>query len=439
MSINSSEARLGELTRKTFLSMWAYQNPYFAKGKELCDVLIVFGDDVIIMSDKLISFGDKEIKIAWPRWYKNAVTKSVNQLCGAFRQIKNFPENIYCDSQTSSPFPLQLPESSRMRVHLIAVANGCEDICKQSLGHPSFCVDTRVTESETSMTVGIDYAGIFVHVLSKTALDAMFACFDTTRDFIDYLERKQGALSSKKENFLIHGEEELVGAYMLSQQGNRAYNIPQNAFPLENSTYIVGSGLWDACMTHQMQQARENMRKSSYVIDRLIEHVAEEYTKKGLVIGQEQPLSYHEGAFRLMAAESRLGRQLISIALLDVINEDPTTFWSTIVESPDVQGLIYLWLIYPQIPEEVSEDELEEVLLNELSKYILVAQGKFRKATRIFGICLPNNKSNRTSRIFRVSGNEIWSDEMQILANELEEKEGILANIKSTKHFSSRL
>jgi hypothetical protein len=88
MSVNESEARLAELSRRTFLSMWSYQNPFYKQAKELCDVLIVFGEDVIVISDKVIGYAeDKDPATAWSRWYRKAVDASVDQLRGALKTI----------------------------------------------------------------------------------------------------------------------------------------------------------------------------------------------------------------------------------------------------------------------------------------------------------------------------------------------------------------
>eukprot|EP01136_Pigoraptor_vietnamica_P034255 Opistho-1_new@97986 len=116
MSVNESEARLADLTRHTFLSMWSYQSPFYEEGKELCDVLIVFGDDVIIISDKAISYAkDKLPEVAWRRWYRKAVLASVRQLQGALKTIKSTPEIIHIDAKVSSPFPLEFPDPCTLR------------------------------------------------------------------------------------------------------------------------------------------------------------------------------------------------------------------------------------------------------------------------------------------------------------------------------------
>lgn len=58
----ASERYLGSLARKAFLSLWSHPNVYTDENKkagkgvgtELCDLLVVFGNDVLIFSDKHI-------------------------------------------------------------------------------------------------------------------------------------------------------------------------------------------------------------------------------------------------------------------------------------------------------------------------------------------------------------------------------------------------
>jgi hypothetical protein len=64
----ASERYLAKLCKSTFLSLWSYPNLYSHEGrknekgvgKELCDLLVVFDNDIIIFSDKLIEFKHTE-------------------------------------------------------------------------------------------------------------------------------------------------------------------------------------------------------------------------------------------------------------------------------------------------------------------------------------------------------------------------------------------
>lgn len=267
MSLNSSEARLSALARKTFLSMWSYENPFYDQGKELCDVLVVFGDDVIVISDKLNVFGDHwDNEVNWKRWYKKAVAGSIRQLCGARNHIRRAPDKIYTNAQVSSPLPLRLPSTDRMRIHLVAVANGCQDACRDACGHPSLRIDTRVKGSPEAFAIGtLTEDGDFVHIVSTPALDAMFQCFDTARDFIDYLERKKEALL--REDWVIDGEENLIANVCRSKfpEASRVFGIclPNRDCKYTSRLYrLINGDDW----TDEMQKAADRFERDEKIL-----------------------------------------------------------------------------------------------------------------------------------------------------------------------------
>ncbi|MFO6407295.1 hypothetical protein ACLBV3_36125, partial [Pseudomonas aeruginosa] len=109
-----SERALARLARKAFLSMWSYPNVYSDEGrsggkgdgKELVDLLVVFGTDVLLFSDKHCAFqSDVDIKIAWPRWYKRAIEKSARQLAGAESFLRRFPDRVFVDKSCQTKLP----------------------------------------------------------------------------------------------------------------------------------------------------------------------------------------------------------------------------------------------------------------------------------------------------------------------------------------------
>ena len=96
-SVTASESFLRGLCENTFLSLWSYPSVYRDQGKkgggdgkELCDLLVVFGDHVLIFSDKNCEFPkDKDEAVAWNRWFKRAVESSARQVWGAEGGSKN--------------------------------------------------------------------------------------------------------------------------------------------------------------------------------------------------------------------------------------------------------------------------------------------------------------------------------------------------------------
>lgn len=430
MSVNDSEAQLAKLSRQTFMSMWSYQNPFYGKGKELCDVLVVFGNDVILFSDKVIGYGEgKDARTAWDRWYRKAVLGSVAQLRGALKTIKKSPEAIHLDARVSSPFPLIFPGADRARYHLIAVAHGSEEECVRRFGAPSLRLDSRLEGRGEILTVGVHFPE-FVHVINRTTLDALFECFDTTADLVKYLTTKERLLAL--EHVRLTGEEDLIGAYM---RGRRpAGDAPLDALCSfsEDGVRGVPAGVWSSLSADQHFLRRKKLLAPSYLIDDVIEQVASEYLAGRMLAGQDEALAYHAAAFQVLAAESRMARMLIGLAVADVLQEHPLTFWSTAVESADQPGVLYLWLVYPQVDDEVSDEELEATVGSELEKYIFVAMGKFRESHTVFGVAMPNAQSGRTSRAFRLVVRRFWTPEMQKESESLARREGILTNIEST-------
>ena len=137
-----SERYLAKLADRSFLNLWSYPNTFIDKrnkgkgdGKELCDLLVVCGDHILIFSDKTIGWpsGD-DIKLAWTRWYKRAIRNSVDQIRGAERWIAKFPDRIFLDGKCQQPLPLKLPPIERRKIHGIVVALGASEACKSYFG-----------------------------------------------------------------------------------------------------------------------------------------------------------------------------------------------------------------------------------------------------------------------------------------------------------------
>jgi hypothetical protein len=96
IGVSPTEKNLAALADKIFLNLWTYPNLYKNDGQELCDVLVVCGDDVLIFSDKNIGWkkGD-DFGLSWSRWYRGAIEESVKQINGASRYLRQHPMNCF--------------------------------------------------------------------------------------------------------------------------------------------------------------------------------------------------------------------------------------------------------------------------------------------------------------------------------------------------------
>lgn len=135
-SQTDSERYLTALARRAFLTLWSYPNVFTDEGrskgkgdgKELCDLLVIFGNDILIFSDKQCEFiPHADVKVAWGRWYKRAIEKSANQLAGAKSWILRHADRLYLDRQCQHRLPIEIPDLEHCRIHLIAVAKGATE------------------------------------------------------------------------------------------------------------------------------------------------------------------------------------------------------------------------------------------------------------------------------------------------------------------------
>lgn len=291
-------------------------------------------------------------------------------------------------------------------------------------------VDSRVGHTEEPFKVGTIFSDLFVHVFNRTALDALFECFDTAVDLIHYLEAKKQLFCANGGSW-VHGEEDLIALYLSTRRPNGRGSFAKIA-AADADTAAVGVGEWQRLHASPTFVNLKKRLAPSYIIDQLIQQLARDFDSGAFVTGQSIELAQHAEAFSTLASEPRMSRLLIGDSVADVLAEDSRTFWSVAVESPEYPDVLYVWLIYPQVPDNVPHELLEHRVEQELSKYVFVAMAKFLNFKRFFGIALPNKASNRTSRMFRFSERKVWTEDMQREAEELSQREGIFENIEST-------
>src|SRR5688572_10836216 len=116
-----SEQLVLDLCTRSALSLWSYANPRRCDGRELCDVLVVFDDRIIVFSVKEITLNEtKDPEVAAQRWLRAAVDASIRQLVGAQRELASMTIVVRHDGHPG----IELPPPDRRRVHLVAVAVG---------------------------------------------------------------------------------------------------------------------------------------------------------------------------------------------------------------------------------------------------------------------------------------------------------------------------
>ena len=115
--LTESEHRLVKLGERVFMGLWSYPNPQVETSsgfKELCDLLVICGDNVLIFSDKNIKYNE-EIKpfVAWQRWERKAIIESIKQLHHAENIIRDHPEKVWLNPKQK--LPVNIPDKKQIK------------------------------------------------------------------------------------------------------------------------------------------------------------------------------------------------------------------------------------------------------------------------------------------------------------------------------------
>jgi len=436
-----SERYLAHLGDRTFLNLWSYPNPYREQkqggrgdGKELCDLLVVCDPHVIVFSEKAIVWPDRDIDVAWGRWFRKAVLEAANQLKGAERWINEFPERIFLDKDCNTPFPLQLPDKDRRRFHRVVVARGAAQACRKHFGEDigTFMIKPVITGLDhcnpkaaeySPFTIGdLDPSGDYVHVFDETALDVVISELDTITDFTDYLDKRASFLRSGRVLW-CHGEEELLAYYAvrINEAGDHDFTPPEGEDWTNIDGIAIGRGGYEALRKNPRYLAKKQEDSISYAWDRLIE-VFTRHMMGGTSIvlpGHSYSLLESEVAVRYMALQSRFLRRGLSKALLDALEMGKTTdkFFRLILPSEGSKGsetaFFIMTLKYLDFMDrEGGYARYRQYRAFFLKTYAQAVLMKYPRLARVIGIAMePPNQGRGSSEDIIYGAQHDWSDE----------------------------
>lgn len=445
--LNESERYLAGLADRTFLNLWSYPNVYKGVNKELCDLLVVCGDNILIFSDKRIQWPTgMEVGLAWQRWYRRAVHHSVTQIRGAERWIQKFPEKLYLDRKCTQPLPLRLPPADRRKITGIAVTTGAGLACKTYFNggrgslmlFPEVKGEEHMSRNANPFAIG-DVApdGPFVHVLDEAVLDIVMSEMDTITDFTRYLSKKEALIRSGHLG-VAAGEEELVAWYAthLNSSGEHDFAKPDGS-PLDDGEFLsFDEGLYDDLLSNPQYRAKKAADKDSYVWDDLITRFTDNLLAGTniTVDGMGSTLGEIEEAVRQMVLVPRFRRRFMGRQIREArrIGTSKGRFISSFVPSPDDSGsdtgFFFMTLEAP--PAEWIPDGYQDyrrLRLGFLQIYGMALLRRHSHLKRVVGIAsepLPKPGAPRGSSedLIMIESPE-WTDE---LLKQLEEDQAAL-------------
>lgn len=310
VGFSKSERYLAEIAQRTFLSFWSHPNLFRSPAKELADLVIIFGDDIIVFSDKSCEY--KEGDYGWSRWYRRAILDSAHQLHRAAGWFRKHPTEVYMDAKCERRFPLHVPSSPR--IHLVAVATGARKTAEQHFGGDgSLILHTEADGSKKFIVGDLDRTKDLVHIFDDVSLSIVLAVLDTVSDFIAYL-RKRAAFLRSGPAIYANSEFDLLAYYLEGMNGSEHdFLVPHQDEP---ATLIAIESDWNKFVSSGAYQRKKAADEESYVWDRVIEDIARHADQGTLETGQEHGLAGNEELLRILAAENRFSRRLLGRALL---------------------------------------------------------------------------------------------------------------------------
>jgi hypothetical protein len=386
--LTPSEKYVSEIGFQTFLSFWSFPSPRAKKGKELCDLLVVCGNDIIIFSVKDIiakKTGNEEVD--YKRWYRKAVEESIHQINGAERYLRDNDSLILNDAVTQ----INLPPKENRNYYRIAVAFGKGE-------------EYPLIEKE-------DDTQKYVHIYDEEAFAFVLHELDTITDFVNFLRAKEKITETCA---VIHpGEKHLLAFYLL--QGRE--------FPEHEGILSLDDDLWEGMLQDQRYLEWKTLTENSYVWDNLIKTLLNDHFDNTLInsISRE----HLEIVVRLMAKENRFERSRLSNAFIEFIGvKEKPQLASRIFQSLTDDSVVYVFVL--------GDVEKRKERIQELQIRTFIAKSLYPHKSKFIGIATePYSKKGYSLDLHYLNLPE-WKEEWKIKALEFIDTLGYFKNMKET-------
>lgn len=338
-----SEKYVATLCEESFLPFWSFANPIGKKGKELCDVLVVCGKIIIIVSVKDIRVSESnDVLVQYDRWVKKAIHDSIDQIHGAERYLDTVDEVLLKDKKTI----VKLPDKDNRIIHRLAIAFG--------------------SPANFPLPTG-EFDKGYVHVFDEISTSTILTELDTIVDFSNYLTAKRAFVSNK--TILIPSEVDFLAYYI---QTGLEDDIPPNAV-------ISGENLWDDYINSYEYSKWQNDVRGSYIWDNMIHHIHNYHIIDSTTNEKRDEL---EEAIRAINLEPRINR----IELGNILNNAIERKVNARILNP-INEAEHAYVFMPLSDKNWKEKE------GELQLRCMVARYENPTAKKIIGISIGSNSN----------------------------------------------
>jgi len=325
--LTDTERWLINLAKKSFLSLWSFPNVYrdsrpnssngndSSDGKEICDLLIAFDNNVLVFSDKSCEYKiHYDPMVAWRRWYGSAIHKSYKQAYAAEKWVKNHSDRIFLDRKCTKQIHLPLDNTRPISYFKILVCHNVRSATKLHYGAENgIKLDTRIHESHhlnSPFHVGvIDDNGGYAHIFETESIEFALSSLSTTSDFVHYLSLKQEILDSGR-NFIATSEKDIIGSYFFNINEAGQHFLTN----CSDQTIAFAEGTWEKWTESIQYISKTASDNENMIVDSLIEYVTENW-RLGGVTSKYSTAETTELILRALASEDRFGRRFLSKAI----------------------------------------------------------------------------------------------------------------------------
>lgn len=440
--VTPAERYLQRLCQRSFLSLWSYCGLYKDQGRkgnghgrELCDLLVVFGDDVLAFSDKDCAFKDTgNIGLDWCRWFRKSIADSAQQAWRVEPFLKQYADRIFLDPACTEPFPLTLPPPERMRMHYIVVTHKIAPRVVEYFtgGSGSLVFNSDLTDPShyenpalcRPFEVGwLDEKKPFVHVLHDFSLEVVMRTLDTITDFVEYLQAKEALLEDFKRTgrqLWYAGEEDLLAHYSRTMKDDR-HGFD---FPVEAQRLALEEGAWLDLVGKPRFRARGEANRVSYYWDAIIE----KFTR--VVLSQYQQgeiFTMQERALRFLAREGRVRRRMLAEEILKMLATTPYGYDRRRVAIPERPGdPHYVFFLAGRRPH-IAEDDYPRYRQSRLNAFCHITKVLYPEAEDIVGIATETGTDTRKfSYDLTLIDGRLWTQDDQEHWSEMQKTVGFL-------------
>ena len=336
-----SEQYVATLCKKSFLPFWSFPNPIGKKNKELCDVLVVCGNHILIISVKDITVSNHtDETIQYERWVKKAVHDSAKQIYGAERFLQNV-DSVHLKNRKNV---INLPSKNDRIIFRIAIAFGSKNTFPLPHG---------------------DFGQGYVHVFDEETTTILLSELDTITDFARYLVDKE--LFIKGKYFSIPTEADFLAFYI--QTGLD--------FDEKVDSLVSDGDLWEAYIESKEYAEWRSQLPQSYIWDYMITQLHDYHISDDTADERRNEM---EEAIRVINQEPRINRIELGCILDNAIQTKPN---ARMLKPIDGAKHCYVFMPLTEKNWEGKEKELE------LRCY--VARMENPSVERVIGIGFGNN------------------------------------------------